>query len=337
MTEQDRLETVTRPSQALIEDIKQVDGPIMILGAGGKVGPSLALKAKRACAAAGISKQIIAVSKFDDPDAPELMRQQGLQVYETDLFDPEQLAALPKAQNIIFMTGRKFGTTQNQDLTWAVNVLLPAKICEAFPEARIVAFSTGNIYGDRPAGSGGASETDSPAPDGEYGQTCLGRERVFSYYAKKNGTKSLMFRLNYAVDLRYGVLYDIAKSVWDETPVKLGRGVFNCIWQGDVCEYALRSLLHTANPPAILNVTGPETISTRWAAEEFGRIFQKTPRFEGEEQPQGIFSNTTRLNEWMGYPSVTLGDMIRWQAEWVQNGAPALTAPTHFDTTDGKY
>lgn len=334
---QELLELVTRPSPRLIQDIKRLEGDIMILGAGGKVGPGLAIMARRACNTAGLQKRILAVSKFDYPDAPESMRQWGVEVLETDLFDPAQLAALPDIKNIIFMVGRKFGTTGSQELTWAINVLLPAKICERFPRANIVSFSTGNIYGDRPTLCGGSVEADEPNPDGEYGQTCLGRERIFTHHAKVNGTRSLMFRLNYAIDLRYGVLYDIAKSVWDGGPVKLGRSVFNCVWQGDVCEYAIRSLLHVDAPPALLNVTGPETISTRWAAGRFGELLGRTPVYEGEERDSGIFSNSTKLMGLMGYPSVSLEQMMSWQAQWVRDGCATISAPTHFDTTDGKY
>lgn len=330
-------EYVTRPTERLAADVRRLEGDIMILGAGGKVGPSLAVKARRACEAAGVQKRVIAISKYDSPDVPELMRAWGVEVLEADLFDPEELARLPEARNIIFMAGRKFGTTGSQELTWAVNVLLPAKVCERFPEAGIVSFSTGNIYGDRPALCGGSVETDEPEPDGEYGQTCLGRERVFTYYAKKNGTRSLMFRLNYAVDLRYGVLYDIAKNVWEGRPVKLGRSVFNCIWQGDVCEYAIRSLLHVEAPPALLNVTGPETVSTRWAAERFGTLLGRTPAFEGAERDVGVFSNAAKMTGLMGYPTVSLGTMMEWQAAWIREGGETLKAPTHFDTTDGKY
>lgn len=336
-TAQEQLELITRPSPRLIEDVKRLEGNIMILGAGGKVGPSLAIMAQRACDAAGLQKRVLAISKFDYPDAPESMRRWGVEVLEADLFDPTQLAALPDVKNIIFMVGRKFGTTGSQELTWAVNVLLPAKICERFPGANIVSFSTGNIYGDRPTLCGGSVETDEPNPDGEYGQTCLGRERVFTHYAKVNGTRSLMFRLNYAIDLRYGVLYDIAKSVWDGTPVKLGRSVFNCVWQGDVCEYAIRSLLHVGTPPELLNVTGPETVSTRWAAERFGELLGRTPIYEGEERDCGVFSNSAKLMGLMGYPSVPLKQMMVWQAEWIRSGGATISAPTHFDTTDGKY
>lgn len=331
------LERTTRPSPRLVEDIKRIDGDILVLGAGGKVGPSLSIMASRACKEAGIKKRVIAASLFDQPDSIEAMRRYGVELMETDFFNPKQLEALPDCQNIIFMAGRKFGTSGNQSLTWAVNVLLPAKVCERFPQARFVVFSTGNIYGDVPILSGGSCEGDEPNPDGEYGQTCLGRERVFEHYASVNGTQSLLFRLNYAIELRYGVLFDIASAVYNGNAVNLSRGVFNCIWQGDVCEYALRSLLLTSNPPRALNVTGPQCISTRWTANRFGEIFGKQPIFTGEERPCGIYSNTTRLGGLLGTPNVTLDDMIGWQAEWILSGGESIAAPTHFEQADGKY
>ena len=331
------LEFMTRPSARLIADISKIEGDILILGAGGKVGPSLAIMAARACAAAHIQKRILAATLFDRSGTAEVMRGYGVEVLEADLSDPAHLAALPNCPNIIFMAGRKFGTSGNQSLTWQANVLLPAKVCERFHDARFVVFSTGNIYGDVPVLSGGSVEDDEPNPDGEYGQTCLGRERVFEYYAGKNGTRSLLFRLNYAIELRYGVLFDIASAVYNETPVSLGRGVYNCIWQGDVCEYAIRGLLHTSNPPTALNVTGPQCLSTRWTAKVFGQLFGKEPIFTGEERPLGIYSNTTKLNGLLGMPQMTLDEMIGLQADWISAGGESISAPTHFEQVDGKY
>lgn len=331
------MEFMTRPRERLIEDISKINGDIMILGAGGKVGPSLSIMAKRACGAAGVKKRVIAVSLYEGDEIPRLMESYGVEVLPANLFDPAELRALPDVPNIIFMAGRKFGTSDNQSLTWAVNVLLPADVCRRFPDSGFVVFSTGNIYGDVTALSGGSLETDEPSPDGEYGQTCLGRERIFEYYGKESGTKSLLFRLNYAIGLNYGVLYDIGKSVFDGAPVSLSRGIYNCLWQGDVCEYAIRGLLRLSSPPNILNVTGPQCISTRWTATEFGRLLGKTPQFSGEERSVGILSNTTKLNALMGMPQMPLGEMMRMQADWISSGGAALNAPTHFEQADGKY
>jgi nucleoside-diphosphate-sugar epimerase len=331
------LELMTRPSERLIKDMKALNSDILILGAGGKVGPSLAITAKRAFDAAGIKKRVVAVSLFDYTDARTSMREAGVEVIEADISDPVQLKDLPDIKNIIYMVGRKFGTSQNQSQTWQVNVLLPEKVCERFPGSNIVAFSTGNVYGMTGLSSGGSNEYDELKPEGEYAQSCLGRERIMEYYSEKDQTKMLMFRLNYAIDTRYGVLYDIANSVYNETPVSLGQPVFNCIWQGDVCEYALRSLLHTLVPPAKLNVTGPETISTKWAANEFAKRFQKKAFFTDEEGNRALLSNSATMASLMGYPAVSLETMMDLVAEWIMVGGDAIIAPTHFETTDGKY
>jgi dTDP-4-dehydrorhamnose reductase len=331
------LEFMTRPSERLIRDMRALNSDIMILGAGGKIGPSLAITAKRAFDAAGIKKKVIAVSLYDYKDAPDSMREAGVEVIEADISDPEKLQKLPEVKNIIYMVGRKFGTSENQSQTWQVNVLLPAKVCERFPSSNIVAFSTGNVYGMTGLNSGGSNEFDEVKPDGEYAQSCLGRERMMEYYSEKDDTRMLLFRLNYAIDMRYGVLYDIAKAVYNETPVSLGQPVFNCIWQGDVCEYALRSLLHTSVPPVKLNVTGPETISTRWVAMEFAKRFHKSALFSCEEGTRALLSNAGKMSKLMGYPAISLEVMIDMVAEWILAGGEAINAPTHFETTDGKY
>ena len=333
----DYFELMTRPSQRLIEDMKTLNSDIMILGAGGKVGPSLAVTAKRAFDAAGIDKRVIAVSLFDYQDAPNTMRAAGVEVIEADLSNPAVLKELPDVKNIIYMVGRKFGTSQNQAQTWQINALLPSKVCERYPGSNIVAFSTGNVYGMTEVNSGGSNELDEVRPEGEYAQSCLGRERIMEHYAQKDNTAMVLFRLNYAIDMRYGVLYDIANAVYQETPVSLGQAVFNCIWQGDVCEYALRSLLHTSVPPTKLNVTGPETISTKWVAYEFAKRFNKTPIFSGAEGNRALLSNAGKMNQLMGYPTVPLNTMIDMVAEWIMAGGEAINAPTHFEATDGKY
>lgn len=331
------LEFMTRPSERLIKDMKVLNSDIMILGAGGKVGPSLAITAKRALEAAGINKRVVAVSLYDYPDAPASMRAAGVEVIEADLSNPESLKDLPDIENIIYMVGRKFGTTKNQSLTWQINTLLPSKVCERFPGSNIVAFSTGNVYGMTSLTSGGSNEEDELRPEGEYAASCLGRERLMEYYSDKDQTKMLLFRLNYAIEMRYGVLYDIANAVYHDEPVYLGQSVFNCIWQGDVCEYALRSLLHTNVPPTKLNITGPETISTKWAAYEFAKRFHKEPNFTGEEGDRALFSNTSNMTRLMGYPQMPLEAMMDMVADWIKGGGEVINAPTHFEATDGKY
>lgn len=331
------LDLMTTPSERLVSDMKKLDGDIMILGAGGKVGPSLAITAKRAFAAAGLGFRVVAVSLFDYPDAADSMRQAGVEVIEADISDPEQLAALPDIKNIIYMVGKKFGTTGNQSMTWQINVTLPAIVAQRFPGSNMVSFSTGNVYGLTKLNSGGFCEEDELCPVGEYAQSCLGRERVLEYYSRKNGTPMLMFRLNYAIDMRYGVLYDIANCVMKGLPVQLEQGVFNCIWQGDVCEYAIRCLLHTQVPPAALNVSSPEVVSIRWAANEFAKRFGKEPVFTGEEGTHSMFSNCQRMVHLMGAPSMDILAMIDMVTQWLKNGGEVITAPTHFEAVDGKF
>ena len=338
MNESELLELLTTPSDRLVEDIKKIDGDIMILGCGGKIGLSLAIMAKRAMRKAGLDHKVLGVSIFDDEEKPEMMRAADVEVIEADLFNSEQLTTLPDIKNIIFMVGRKFGTYADPSVTWAINVLLPAKVCEAFPNANIVAFSTGNVYPYVDIRSGGACEDDLPMPVGEYGQTALGRERVFEYYASVNKNKILLFRLNYAIDLRYGVLFDLAKNIVEGTPINAGIGCFNCIWQGDVCDYAIRSLLHCSNPPFILNVTGPESISIQWAAKKMGEILGLTPNISENPKPEkALFSNTARLTTLMGYPQMPLVKMMEMVAEWVKSGGATINAPTHFEITNGQF
>jgi hypothetical protein len=338
MNEKELFTLITGPSDRLINDIQKIDGDILILGCGGKIGPSLAVMAKRSIDQAGIRKNVIGASLFDYQGDVDHMREAGVEVIETDLFDPKQLAELPDVKNIIYMVGRKFGTHKDPSLTWAINVLLPAKVCERFPNSNIVAFSTGNVYPYADISSGGSTEEDVPEPVGEYGQTSLGRERIFEHFAGIHKNKMLLFRLNYSIDLRYGVLFDIAGNIQAGTPINLSIGYFNCVWQGDVCEYALRSLLHTSNPPCILNVTGPESIGIRWAAKKMGALLGKAPLFAEEPDPgKSLFSNTAKLTKMMGYPNMPLSTMMEMVADWVKSGGATIDAPTHFEQTDGKF
>lgn len=336
-TTQELTEFMTVPSERLVADVKRLRGKLMIIGAGGKIGPALAVKAKRAFMQAGMNTPVYAVSLFDYPDAAETMRRSGVEVIEADIGDPARLAALPDAENIIYMIGKKFGTTGNESLTWYVNVVLPYLMAQRFPKANIVAFSTGNVYNSAAIYSGGSREEDIPRPVGEYSETCLGRERILEHCSLQNNTPMLFFRLSYAIDMRYGVLYDIAKAVLEERPIDVTQGVFNCIWQGDVCEYAIRSLLHTSVPPMILNVSSPEAFSIRWVAAEFGKRFKKEPKFIGHEAGTSNFSDCQRMLQLMNAPSVCVIDMIDMVADWIKHGGEALNAPTHFETTDGKY
>lgn len=336
-TTQELLSSMTEPSQALIQAVGQLKGGLMVLGAGGKIGPAMAIMAKRAFLAAGSEAGVYAVSLFDCPGAPAAMRQAGVEVIEADLSDAAQLASLPEAENIIYMAGKKFGTAGNEGDTWHVNVILPYLVSQRFPRSRIVAFSTGNTYGMAPLSGGGFCETDAPRPIGEYAQTCLGRERILERCSRQNNTPMLLFRLNYSIDMRYGVLCDIARNIQDGRPVDVSQSVFNCIWQGEVCEYAIRSLLLTAVPPEKLNVSSPESISIRWAAHELGRRLGKEPIFTGEEGNASLFLNCQKMVRLLGRPKLGILEMMDMVVDWMKNGGETIDAPTHFETTNGIF
>lgn len=330
-------QAMTAPSAALIEDVKKLKGDIMVLGAGGKIGPTMAVMARRALTAAGSDAKVYAVSLFDYADAPDAMKNAGVEVIEADLSKPEVLEALPDAENIIFMVGKKFGTTGQEHLTWHTNVILPYLVAQRFKNSRIVAFSTGNTYGMTSLVSGGSCESDIPQPVGEYAQTCLGRERILEHCSMENATPMLAFRLNYAIDLRYGVLFDIASAIQNGRPVDVSQGVFNCIWQGDVCEYAIRSLLLCEVPLKKLNVSSPEAFSIRWAARELGKRLGKEPIFSGQETACSMFVNCQEMVKHFGRPRKGILEMMDLVVNWIKIGGETITAPTHFETTDGKF
>lgn len=327
---------LTSPSERLIEGLKGLIGDIVILGAGGKMGPTLAVLAKKAIEAGGGSNKVIAVSRFSDPFVVDLLNEHGIEMISADLLKTEDFDKLPLVPNVIYMAGRKFGTNGQEAQTWAMNAWLPALVAEKYKDSKIVVFSSGNIYPMMPVFSG-ATEEVTPSPTGEYAMSTLGRERMFEYGSSAYGTKVFMYRLNYAVDLRYGVLHDIGVNILEGRPVSLNPTAFNCIWQGDANEMALLGLLHTACPPTKINITGPETISVRAAAIELGKLLGKEPVFEGEEKEQALLNNAALAMETFGYPSVPLKTLIRWQAEWLLEGGRSLGKPTHFEEREGKY
>ncbi|MEK5206146.1 NAD-dependent epimerase/dehydratase family protein [Psychrobacillus sp. FSL H8-0510] len=328
---------MTEPSDALVEDMRKIDGNILILGIGGKMGPTLAIMAKRAIDKAGVDKKVIGVSRFSNGTLKEDLEKAGIETISTDLLNDEQLKLLPKEKNIIYMAGNKFGTTGNEHFTWAMNTYLPGRVAEHFKGANIVAFSTGNVYPLVPLSQGGCDELHEVAPVGEYGQSSLGRERVFTYFSHKDNTPLTVFRLNYAIDMRYGVLLEIARSVYNGIPLDLSMGHVNVIWQGDANEYAIRSLLRASSPPNILNVTGPETLSVRWLANEFGTLLGKTPVFEGVEQENALLNNASKAHKEFGYPRVSIREMIEWTATWVANDGETINKPTHFQERKGQF
>jgi nucleoside-diphosphate-sugar epimerase len=330
-------ERLATPSSLDRETVRRLEGDVVILGAGGKMGPSLARRIRRAADAAGLRRRVIAVSQFfSAPQVNELNRD-GIETITCDLLHREEVARLPLCANVLFLAGRKFGSTDRPDLTWATNTIIPARVASHYRSSKIVAFSTGNVYPLVEQSSGGSVESDAPAPVGEYAQSCLGRERIFEYYSREYGTPCLLFRLNYAVDLRYGVLVDIARKVFAGQPIKLVVPALNAIWQGDANSYALRCLEHCSSPPRVLNVTGPEIISVRSAAESFAEMFHRGPAFAGEEGGRAFLSNASLCRSLLGFPEVRLEVLMRWVAHWVERGGVGLELPTKFEVADGRY
>lgn len=338
MWTEDKLnELLTTPSDKLIRDIANIKGDIMVLGAGGKMGPTLCILAKNAIKKARIEKKVIAVSRFGDKEALELLRQNDVETISADLLDNDSLNALPEVENIIYMAGRKFGTDGQEYLTWAMNSTLPAFAAYKFRHSNIVVFSSGNIYPLVPVSSGGCSEDDKVMPVGEYAMSCLARERAFEYAANAYGTRVFIYRLNFAVDLRYGVLFDCAKKIMNDEPISLSTPCFNFIWQGSANEIAIRGLLHAASPAVKMNVTGPETVSVRYAATKLGEYLGKEPVFDGVDEGDAYLSNSSRAMELFGYPEVSAETLIRWQAEYILDGGKTIDKPTHFEERKGSY
>jgi len=328
---------LSEPSRSLVEEISKLEGNILILGVAGKIGPSLALIAKKAISIAGIKKRVIGVSRFSDKILKQKLENAGIETIEVDLLDEVQLQSLPDTKNVLYLVGRKFGTTGQEYLTWAMNSYLPGRVAEKFRHSRIVSFSTGNIYPLISLKSGSASEETKPNPLGEYAQSCLGRERIVEYFSHKYNIPIVQFRLNYAIGLGYGVLYDVAIAVKERKPIDLQNGNVNVIWQGDVNEYALRSFKLCSSPPFILNATGPEIISIRWLAERFGELFGVSPIFINEEQDTVLLSNASLVHSLFGYPRVTLREMIKWTWEWIEYEGQSLDKPTHFQERSGRF
>lgn len=327
-------EFMTMPSEALIADLAKAPGDIMVLGVGGKMGPTLARMAKRAAP----ERKVIGVARFSEKGVRERLAKAGVETIAADLLDRAALEQLPKAANIVFMAGRKFGAAGNVPLTWAMNVQVPAMVAEIFKASRIVAFSTGCVYPFVPVESGGATEDVAPIPPpGDYATSCVGRERMFEYFSAEHGTPGRLFRLNYAIDMRYGVLHDIGRKVHNGEAIDLTMGHANVIWQGDANSVALRCLAHATVPTTPINVTGPETFEVAKVAAEFGKQFGKTPKLTGTPAPTGWINNAARMVKEFGPPSVSLQRMIEWTADWLLRDMATLNKPTHYEVRDGKY
>ncbi|MBU1442717.1 MAG: NAD(P)-dependent oxidoreductase [Gammaproteobacteria bacterium] len=321
------------PSKALVDDLAQVDGDLMILGVAGKMGPTLARLAKRAAP----GKRVIGVARFSDATLKDKLHGWGIETITADLLDRATLQSLPRTRNIVFAAGHKFGASGNPALTWAMNTWLPGLVAETFADSRIVAFSTGNVYALSEPSSGGATEDTLPGPVGEYAQSCLGRERMFEYFSDKLGTPGRIVRLNYAIDLRYGVLLDIAARVQRGDPVALGMGHVNVIWQGDANSQVLRALRHCTSPTTPINCTGPDVLSVRALAEAFGSRLGRAPVFSGQEAPTALLSDTRLAQSLFGPPAVPLDRMLDWVADWVARDGTTYNKPTKFEVRDGTF
>lgn len=330
-------ELLSRPTAAVVETMASLDGDLMLLGAGGKMGPSLARLARRAFDQAGGRRRVIAVSRFSEAGLEGALEADGIETISCDLFDPGRLARLPEVPNLIYMAGQKFGTTGEAARTWAVNAYLPGAVAERFRQSRIVAFSTGNVYPLWPIGGNGPAETDPTEPIGEYARSALARERVLEFFSRRHGTPMALLRLNYAIEPRYGVLRDIADTVRAGLPVDLAMGRVNVIWQRDANAVALLALRHCAVPPLVLNVTGRPAHAVRWIAQEFGRRFGTEASFAGAEADSALLSDAARAEALFGAPEMGIAEMIDRVAEWVELGGRSLGKPTHFEARDGRF
>ena len=326
-------ELLCRPSQALIDDLKTVDGDIMVLGVAGKMGPTLAGLAK----AAAPGRRIIGVARFSDASVKDWLHARGIETINCDLLDEAAVGALPKCPNIIFMAGRKFGTEGDLALTWAMNAHVPAIVAQVFRHSRIVAFSTGCVYPFVPVDGKGSDESMAPNPPGEYAQSCVGRERMFEYFSAKFATPGRLFRLNYAIDMRYGVLYDVASKVWQGQPIDVSLGHVNFIWQGDASSQALRCLAHCETPTSPINVSGRDIVAVSELAAKFGALFGRKPVIIGKEEPTAWLTDTSRAVELFGPPIVDTAQLVAWTADWVARAMPSLGKPTKYEVRDGRY
>jgi dTDP-4-dehydrorhamnose reductase len=340
----DRIETVeqledllSEPTPGVVETMARLEGDLLILGVGGKMGPTLARMARRASDLAGVQRRIIGVSRFSSENVETRLQRQGIETIRCDLLDPAQLESLPTAANVLFMAGMKFGSTGQEALTWAMNCFLPGQMASSFRRSRIVAFSTGNVYGLSPVSLGGSVETDPLRPVGEYAQSCVGRERILEHHSRALGIPIGILRLNYATEMRYGVVVDLAQRVHAGEPVELAMGYFNALWQADANAMALQAFDRVASPPFVVNLAGPELLGVRRVAEQFARVFGKGVTFSGTEATDALLSNGTLGHRLFGYPRVGAEQLIHWIADWIARGGPTLGKPTQFENREGSF
>ena len=328
---------LSEPTEAVVQTMGRLEGDLIVLGVAGKMGPTLARMARRASDAAGVRRRIIGVSRFSSAEGRQRLQAHGIDTIQGDLLEPELVESLPDVPNVVYMVGMKFGTTGNEPLTWAANTYVPSLVCRKFRKSRIAAFSTGNVYGNVPVAGGGSLETDVPRPCGEYAMSALGRERMFEYFSQQLGIPTVLIRLNYAVEMRYGVLVDLAQKVYREAPIDLAMGYANVIWQGDASAMTLASLADAATPPLCVNVTGPQCLRIRDVCEQFGRLFGKPVKFVGSEAADALLSNAQAACGRYGPPRVGVDQMMRWIAHWIAQGGASLGKPTHFEVRNGTF
>jgi len=328
---------LTAPNPIAVSAMAGLDGDLILLGVGGKMGPTLARLARRASDAAGVSRRVIGVSRFGSPETRRTLEALGIETIACDLLDADSVAALPDVPNVIYMTGLKFGLSENPSLAWAMNCYTPALVARRFRASRLVAFSTGNVYPLTSAASGGSLETDPLRPNGEYAMTTLGRERMFEHFSRVQGTRTTLLRLNYATELRYGVLVDLALDVLHDRPIDVTMSYVNVIWLADANTLTLAAFAHGASPARIINLAGGEILRVREVCERFGELLGRRPRFTGEESDLALLNNGRGGHELLGRPSVDADQMIRWTAAWVARGGENLGKPTHFQVRSGKY
>ncbi|MDQ3441475.1 MAG: NAD-dependent epimerase/dehydratase family protein [Planctomycetota bacterium] len=334
----DQLEDLlSDPTPAAVRAMGNMRGDLIVLGVAGKMGPTLARMAKRASDAAGVKRRVIGASRFSNVEEDVRLQSHGVETIKADLLDQATLDRLPDAPNVLYMAGMKFGATGKEALTWAMNTYLPGMVCNRYTTSRIVAFSTGNVYGLTPVSSGGSVESDAPNPVGEYAMSCLGRERMFEHFSRALSIPMAIIRLNYASEMRYGVIVDLARKVWAGETMDLSMGHVNVIWQGDANAMTLAAFDHLRSPPLMLNVAGPEIVNVRDVCETYGKLMGKFVKFTGTEAPDALLNNAQLGYQLAGRPRVSLEQQLRWVAQWVMSGGASLGKPTHFEARDGKF
>ena len=335
---EDELENVlTQPAPALVQFITRVQSPLIVLGAGGKMGPTLAVLAKRAADQARHNLDVIAVSRFSDPACKAWLESRGVATHQADLLKCQDVDRLPESANVIYLVGLKFGTSQNPSATWAMNTVPAALVSQHYQNAKIVALSSGNVYPMSNVNTLGSQEEDPTTPVGEYPNAVVARERIFEFYSRQYNTSMALIRLFYAVELRYGVLVDIATKILRSEPINLANGYFNCIWQGDANEMIIRSLALVSSPPARFNLCQPQVYSLRSVAVELGEHMNIAPLFADTEAPTALIGDPSRICQTLGRPGTRFAQVLKWTADWVRKGGKILNKPTHFEVRNGAY